>query len=64
MYLNVVLTKACIILEEIQKFQAFFYVVTTVAAVTPRGNAETIGVYVVWCHYCACEQTVKYHAIK
>lgn len=51
---NIVLTKAYIVLEEIQKFLAFAYVVTAVAAVTPRGNAETVRVYVVWCHHRAC----------
>lgn len=40
-YFNSVLTKACVVLEEIQKFPAFIYVITTVAAVTPWGNAET-----------------------
>lgn len=51
-YFNFVLTKACIVLEEIQKFPAFIYVITTVAAVTPWGNTETTWVYVVWCHHC------------
>ena len=38
---NSILTKACVVLEEIQKFLAFISIITTVAAVTPWGNAET-----------------------
>lgn len=41
-----------IVLEEVQKFQAFFYIVPTVAAVTPWGHAEAAGVYVVGGHDC------------
>lgn len=41
-----------IVLEEIQKLQAFFQVVPTVAAVTPRGHTEATGIYVVGGHDC------------
>lgn len=46
------LTKTCVVLEEIQKFQAFLQVVSTVGAVTPGGHAEATGVYVVGGHDC------------
>lgn len=46
------LTKTCVVLEEIQKFQAFLQVVSAVVAVTPGGHAEATGVNVVWGHDC------------
>lgn len=46
------LTETRIVLEEIQKLQALFQVVPTVAAVTPRGHTEATGIYVVGGHDC------------
>lgn len=46
------LTETCVVLEEIQKFQALLQVVSTVAAVAPGGHAEATRVYVVGGHDC------------
>lgn len=46
------LTETRIVLKEIQKLQALFQVVPTVAAVAPRGHTEATGIYVVGGHDC------------
>lgn len=45
--------KTCIVLEEIQKFQALLQVIPAIAAVAPRGHTEAARVYVVGGHDCA-----------
>lgn len=56
--------KTCVVLEEIQKFQAFLQVVSTVVAVTPGGHAEATGVYVVGGHDCTNKPRVGEEAVS
>jgi hypothetical protein len=47
------LTETRIVLKKIQKLQAIFQVIATVAAIAPRRHTEAAGVYVVRSHDCA-----------